>query len=192
MTHKKLKISEMRKPEFVNTIKWPQEVCFIPRAMSELGSSSKVCDTLNHPKVCSPSRYYPQVIENGWGKNPGQTPNGAFLSCPHGVVPRSRHTSSHASEAHGHTPPRIPQVLNMLPRSFLLHLPPPPHYYFSSGSIDFPKTSEFLACARWGHCVLNSSHLTSHSGSWLPVPNIYISCSFIPNFPGSCVRFYNW
>lgn len=40
--------------------------------------------------------------------------------------------------------------------------------------------------------MLSSSHFTSHPGSTLPVTSIYISCPFIPNFPGSSVRVYNW
>lgn len=39
--------------------------------------------------------------------------------------------------------------------------------------------------------MLSSSLFTSHPGSTLPVTSIYISCPFIPNFPGSCVRIYN-
>ena len=40
--------------------------------------------------------------------------------------------------------------------------------------------------------MLSSSHFISHPGSNLPVTNIYISCPFIPNFPGSYVKIYNW
>lgn len=109
MTHRKLKILEMRKPKFVYTIKWPQEVCFIRRSMWELSSSSRVCDYLNDPKVFSPSRYYPHIIENGWGKNPGQTPNGVFLSWhPWGgamfqthFLSEVRHTDTLNPESHG-------------------------------------------------------------------------------------------
>lgn len=167
MTHKKRKISEMRKPVFVNTITWPREACAIPGAMWELSSSSRMCDYLKDPKVFSLSHYHSKITENGWGKNPSQIQRGIpFIWYP--WVPYSRRACFQRERgSHTHSQPRIPQVLK------------------EAGV--WGSSSPFIA-------ALAQEALTfqRQASAWLAVPNIYIPCSFIPNFPGSCMSFYNW